>query len=252
MDNKNVFVAIALSMAVLLFWGAFFETPRQVKESQTLDNTQTNQNNVQSDITPNINQEKIVKKISRKDALTEVDRIIIENEKVKGSISLKGAIFDDLSFKNYKKDLKSEESVVLLNPKGIEDGYYIESGWASVGNEVEVPGVDSLWQVKGNRVLNEKSDVVLEWNNGKGLTFKKTIKLDDKYLFKIKQEVKNNTSSKINLYPYSQITRNKKPDDVMGFYILHEGFIGVFDGELKEDDYDDIKEKKIIRNSDNG
>ena len=164
----------------------------------------------------------LVKKISRKDALTENDRVIIENKKVKGSISLKGAIFDDLSFKNYKKDLKSEETVVLLNPKDIEDGYFIESGWASVGNEVEVPGVDSLWQVKGNRVLSEKNDVVLEWNNGKGLVFKKTIKLDEKYLFKIKQEVKNNTSSKINLYPYSQITRNKKPDDVMGFYILHE------------------------------
>ena len=104
MDNRNVFVAIALSMAVLLFWGAFFETPRQVKkENQTLNNVQTNQNETQSDITPNINQERIVKKISRKDALTEVDRVIIENEKVKGSISLKGAIFDDLSFKNYKK-----------------------------------------------------------------------------------------------------------------------------------------------------
>ena len=189
MDNRNVFVAIALSMAVLLFWGAFFETPRQVKENQKLDNVQTDQNKVQSDLTPNINQEKIVKKISRKDALTEVDRVIIENENVKGSISLKGAIFDDLSFKNHKKDLKSEENVVLLNPKDIEDGYYIESGWASVGNEVEVPGVDSLWQVKGNKVLSEKNDVVLEWNNGKGLVFKKTIKLDEKYLFKIKQEV---------------------------------------------------------------
>ena len=246
MDNKNVFVAIALSMAVLLFWGAFFETPRQVKENQTSGNVQTNKNIVQGDITPNINQDKTIKKISRKDALTEVDRVIIENKKVTGSISLKGAIFDDLSFRNYKKDLKSDENVVLLNPKQIEDGYYIESGWASVGNEVDVPGLDSLWQVKGNRVLNNKNDVVLEWNNGKGLTFKKTIKLDDKYLFKIEQEVKNNTSQKINLYPYSQITRNKKPDDVMGFYILHEGFIGVFDGELKEDDYDDIKEKKII------
>ena len=252
MDNRNVFVAIALSMAVLLFWGAFFETPRQVKENQNPSNLQANQNKIQNDITPNINQEKIIKKISRKDALTEVDRVIIENEKVKGSISLKGALFDDLSFKNYKKDLKSEDNVILLNPKEIEDGYYIETGWASVGNEVVVPGVDSLWQVKGNRVLNEKNSVILEWNNGKGLIFKKTIKLDEKYLFKIKQEVKNNTSSKINLYPYSQITRNKKPDDVMGFYILHEGFIGVFDGELKEDDYDDIKEKKIVRNSDNG
>ena len=252
MDNKNVFVAIALSMAVLLFWGAFFETPRQVKENQKLDKVQTNQNKVQNDITPNINQETIVKKVSRKDALSEVDRVIIENGKVKGSISLKGAIIDDLSFKNHKKDLKSEENVVLLNPREIEDGYYIETGWASIGNEIEVPGIDSLWQVRGNKVLNEKNDVVLEWNNGKGLIFKKTIKLDEKYLFKIKQEVKNNTSSKINLYPYSQITRNKKPDDVMGFYILHEGFIGVFDGELKEDDYDDIQEKKIVRNSDNG
>ena len=70
---------------------------------QSLDKVQTNQKEPQNDITPNINQEKIIKKISRKDALTEVDRIIIENEKVKGSISLKGGIFDDLSFKNYKK-----------------------------------------------------------------------------------------------------------------------------------------------------
>ena len=96
---------------------------------------------------------------------------------LKGSISLKGAIIDDLSFKNHKKDLKSEENVVLLNPKEIEDGYYIETGWASIGNEIEVPGIDSLWQVKGNKVLSEKNDVVLEWNNGKGLIFKKTIKL---------------------------------------------------------------------------
>ena len=125
MDNKNVFVAIALSMAVLLFWGAFFETPRQVKENQNPNNVQTNQNKIQNDITPNINQEKIVKKVSRKDALTEVNRVIIENEKVKGSISLKGAIFDDLSFKNYKKDLKSEDNVILLNPKNEEPVYLL-------------------------------------------------------------------------------------------------------------------------------
>ena len=84
-----------------------------------------------------------MKKVSRKDALSEVDRVIIENGKIKGSISLKGAIIDDLSFKNYKKDLLSEENVVLLNPREIEDGYYIETGWASIGNEVEVPGADS-------------------------------------------------------------------------------------------------------------
>ena len=249
MDNKNVFVAIALSMAVLLFWGAFFETPRQVKEAQNTDQVKKE---TQNQITPNISPEKIITKISRKDALTKDDRVLIENEKVKGSISLQGAIFDDLSFKNYKTTLKSNDNVIFLNPKETEDGYYIESGWTSVGNKIEVPSVDSIWKVKGNRVLTKNSEVNLEWNNGQGLIFSKTISLDDKYLFKINQQVKNNTSSEVNLYPYAQITRNKKPDDVMGFYILHEGFIGVFDGELKEDDYDDIKEKKIVRNADNG
>ena len=250
MDNKNVFVAIALSMAVLLFWGAFFETPRQVKEGQ--NNDQVVQQETLNQITPNISPEKISTKISRKDALTKDDRVLIENDKVIGSISLQGAIFDDLSFKNYKTSLKSDDNVVFLNPKETEDGYYIESGWTSVGNKIEVPGVDSIWKVKGDRVLTKNSEVNLEWNNGQGLIFSKTISLDDKYLFKINQQVKNNTSSEVNLYPYAQITRNKKPDDVMGFYILHEGFIGVFDGELKEDDYDDIKEKKIVRNADNG
>ena len=252
MDNKNVFIAIALSMSVLLFWGAFFETPRQINENQSQNKNEIIKKNEQSEITPNILPEKIITKISRKDALTKVDRIIVENEKVTGSISLQGAIFDDLSFKNYKTTLDSEENVIFLNPKETQDGYYIESGWTSVGNKIAVPNLDTIWKVKGNRVLSNNSDVTLEWDNGRGLTFTKTISLDEKYLFKIKQKVKNNTSSEVSLYPYAQITRNKKPDDVMGFYILHEGFIGVFDGELKEDDYDDVKDKKIVRNSDNG
>ncbi|KPU82473.1 hypothetical protein JI56_01940 [SAR11 cluster bacterium PRT-SC02] len=250
MDNKNVFVAIALSMSVLLFWGAFFETPRQVKEPS--NNKIVKENVQQNEMVPSIGQETINSEISRDNAITEVDRVIIENEKVTGSLSLQGAIFDDLSFKKYKKDLKSEENVIFLNPKKTEDGYYIETGWTSVGNKVKVPSLESLWSVKGNKVLNEKNNVVLEWNNGEGLIFKKIITLDDKYLFRVKQEVTNNSNESINLYPYAQITRNKKPDDVMGFYILHEGFIGVFDGELQEDDYDDIEEKKIVRDAKNG
>ena len=250
MDNKNVFVAIALSMSVLLFWGAFFETPRQVKEPS--NNKIVKENVQQNEMVPSIGQETINSEISRDNAITEVDRVIIENEKVTGSLSLQGAIFDDLSFKKYKKDLKSEENVIFLNPKKTEDGYYIETGWTSVGNKVKVPSLESLWSVKGNKVLNEKNNVVLEWNNGEGLIFKKIITLDDKYLFRVKQEVTNNSNENISLYPYAQITRNKKPDDVMGFYILHEGFIGVFDGELQEDDYDDIEEKKIVREAKNG
>ena len=249
MDNKNVFVAIALSMSVLLFWGAFVDTPKPVNQNnKKIENKNFNNN----EITPNINPEKFVTKVSRKDALVKDDRIIIDNKKIQGSISLKGAIFDDLSFKNYKKKLESDEKVVFLNPKETEDGYYIETGWTSLGNKIKVPTIESIWSIKGDRTLGENGKIILEWNNGEGIVFKKIISLDEKYLFKVKQEVKNNTKMIIELYPYAQITRNKKPDDVQGFYILHEGFIGVFDGELKEDSYEDIKDKKISRDANNG
>ncbi len=252
MDNKNVFVAIALSMSVLLFWGAFFETPKQQQQNQ-IDKPVKSQENVSSTgITPNVNQEIIINKVSRKDAIAQVNRINIENENVIGSLSLKGAIFDDLSFKKYKQKLDSDQKVVFLNPKETLDGFFIETGWTSIGNKIKVPSLESEWKVNGNRVLTNNNPVILEWNNNSGLIFSKKIELDDKYLFKIKQSVKNTTNKNIELYPYSQITRNKKPDDVMGFYILHEGFIGVFDGELKEDGYDDVEERKISREANNG
>ena len=205
-----------------------------------------------NNIVPNLNPEIIKQKISREDSLVKSNRVIIENDKVLGSLSLQGAIIDDLSFKNYKKELGSDKKVVLLNPKETEDGYFIETGWTSVGNKINVPKIDTIWQVKGNKILNKDKPITLEWNNNEGLIFKKIIELDDKYLFRIRQEVSNKTNKAVELYPYAQITRNKKPDDVMGFYILHEGFIGVFDGELKEDDYDDIKENKISREANNG
>ena len=251
MDNRNVFVAIALSMSVLLFWGAFFDTPKQ-QRNVVSQKQERNLNSSTNQITPDINQFKTESTLTRKDAITQNDRVIIKNDNVEGSISLKGAVIDDLSFIKYKKELKNEDKVVFLNPKEIADGYYVETGWSSIGNKIKVPNIETQWSVKGNKLLNQNNSVTLIWNNGEGIIFKKIVSLDDKFLFKIKQEVQNNTKEDLELYPYAQITRNKKPDDVQGFYILHEGFIGVFDGELKEDGYDDIKEKKISRNADNG
>ena len=109
-----------------------------------------------------------------------------------------------------------------------------------------MPSIDLEWKVKGNKILTENEPVLLEWNNNEGLIFQKKIELDEKFLFKINQTIKNSSNKSVELYPYAQMSRNKKPDDVMGFYILHEGFIGVFDGELKEDGYDDIEEKKYL------
>ena len=249
MDNKNVFIAIALSMSVLLFWAAFFETPKPINNNEGVPQQQKSN---ESSITPNINETLKVKTITREESIINSERIKIENQNVIGSISLKGGLIDDVSFKNHKQNLKNNLNVEFLNPAETENGFYAETGWTSIGDQIKVPSKESIWRIKGNNILTEKKPVTLEWNNGEGIIFKKKIEIDDKYLFKITQEVQNNSNKIIELYPYAQITRNKVPDDIQNFYISHEGFIGVFDEELNEDDYDDIEEKKIVRESNEG
>jgi YidC/Oxa1 family membrane protein insertase len=256
MDNKNVFVAIALSMSVLLFWGAFFETPK--KDNQNLNKNNQIQQKTENSITPNtnqapsINQINVEKKFSREESINKSNRIKIENGNIVGSISLEGGLIDDISFKNHKQKVDGKKNIEFLNPSQSENGFYVESGWASIGNNIKVPTKNSKWEVEGNKTLTDKSPITIKWNNKEGVIFKKKIELDGKYLFKISQEIQNNTSKNLELYPYAQITRNKIPDDIQNFYISHEGFIGVFDDELKEDDYDDVEDKMIVREANEG
>jgi len=253
MENKNVFIAIALSMSVLLFWSAFVDPPQPVdKQNQKVSKNIIENKIVDNGIVPNIDGTIIKKNISREDSLKKANRILLENKKIKGSISLVGATIDDLSFKNYKVNIKSNDIVQFLNPKETKNGYFAETGWASIGNKIKVPTNKSVWSVVGNKILSVNSPVILEWNNGSNLIFRKKIEIDDNYLFKINQEVKNNSSEQVELYPYAQLTRKNIPEDLKGFYILHEGFIAVLDDELKEDDYDDIEEKKIVREAEKG
>ena len=249
MDNKNVFIAIALSMSVLLFWAAFFETPKQSDKS--VSQNQVIKKN-ENQITPSIENSLKVKNISRDESIAKSKRIKIENNNIIGSLSLKGGLIDDISFKNHKQNLQNKKNVEFLNPAETKDGFYAETGWTSINNEIKVPNKETVWNVVGNNILKDNQSVTLEWNNGNGIVFKKIIKLDDKFLFRITQQVKNNTKKSIDLYPYAQLTRNKIPDDIQNFYISHEGFIGVFDEELKEDDYDDIEENKIVRDANEG
>tara|TARA_Y100001970_G_scaffold25335_1_gene30264 strand:- start:96 stop:1805 length:1710 start_codon:yes stop_codon:yes gene_type:complete len=258
MEGKNIVIAIALSLSVILFWEAFMTVPnKEVNKSYNTQNQKKSSGelknqDIANEITPSVNQTKVSSVITREESINSSERIKIRNENLEGSLTLKGAIIDDISFKNYKKVLGEDKNVNFLNPKETENGYFIETGWTSLGNTVKVPNAESIWSIKGNNVLTEGKTIFLEWNNQEGLVFRKKIQLDDKFLFNISQEVENNSSKAVELFPYAQITRNKKPDDIQGFFILHEGFIGVFDSELKENDYDDIEDKKQIFEADSG
>jgi YidC/Oxa1 family membrane protein insertase len=249
MEGKNLILAISLSALVLIMWSIFFFflSPTIDKKQNKIEKIQK-ENGISS---PSIETTKKIKAVSRVESLKTTKRISVENESVSGSISLTGGIIDDILFKNYNQDLKSEKKVVLLNPDGLDEGYYIETGWASTYKDVDLPNSKTEWSIVGNSKLTPNNPVTLKWTNNKQITFIKTIELDENFLFKINQQIKNNGNNNYDFYPYAQIVRNKKPK-ILGYYILHEGFIGVFDEELKEEDYKDIEEKKFTANSSSG
>ena len=63
----------------------------------------------------------------------------------------------------------------FLNPKNTDDGFYIETGWTSINNKIKVPSKNSVWKLKNNTFLSDNQPIILEWNNGEGIIFKKKI-----------------------------------------------------------------------------
>ena len=242
MDTKNIIAAISLSALVLVLYSLFFAPPppKQDIKKKKIENT-TQQSEISS---PSVEKKIETQSISRKKSLSLTTRVEIENQNIIGSISLKGALIDDLTFKKYTTEVNSKKNIILLNPNSSKDGYYIESGWSSTNKNIELPNNSSIWEIKGNSKLTPNNPVTLQWINEQGIIFTNTYKIDDKYLFKLNQKIENRSNSIIDFYPYAQIIRNIKPE-VSNFYILHEGMLGVFDEKLEEQDYEDIEDKKF-------
>ena len=247
MDTRNVIAAISLSAAVIILYSLFFQPdPATIKKNIAEQNKIEN-----NEDTPSLDKNENFSKLSRADALKENDRIQFENGSVVGSISLKGAAIDDLTFKEYNIELNRNEKITLLSPRNVEDGYLIESGFVSTNKNIDIPDASTVWEVSGNNKLTNNNPVKLTWSNAQGITFEKHISLDDQFLFTVKEKIINSSDKSYNFYSYGQIIRNELPE-ISGFYILHEGFLSVLDDELIEEDYDDIQDKKFTQIAQDG
>ena len=247
MESKNVIAAISLSAAVIILYSLFFQPDPQVIK-QNLAEQKKIENNTD---TPSLDKNENITKLSRKDALKINDRIQFENRSIIGSISLKGAAIDDLTFKEYNVELNGNDKITLLSPRNVEDGYLIESGFVSTNKNIDIPDASTVWKVSGNKRLTNNNPVKLIWSNTQGIIFEKYISLDDQFLFTVKEKIINKSNKSYNFYSYGQIIRNKLPE-ISGFYILHEGFLSVLDDQLIEEDYDDIQEKKFSQTAQEG
>ena len=247
MEPKNIIAAISLSAAVIILYGLFFAPdPQEIKKIQ-----EEKKEIVQNSEAPSLEQNQEFSKITREEAIKESERIVFENDNIKGSLALNGAIIDDLIFKKYTNTLNGDDKVVLLNPRQTKSGYYVETGWATNNKNIDVPTSETKWKFIGNNKLTPNTPIKLFWINDQGIKFEKNISIDEKFLFNIEQKIINNSEKTYNFYPYGQIIRNSAPE-VTNFYILHEGLLGVFDEQLVEEDYEDIKEKKFSVNAESG
>ena len=246
-DQRNLILAIALSVAVIFGFQFFYEMPRQ-REAQLRQAAQQAEQ-VQETTTapgapgaaPGVPGASTAQPMTREASLAASPRVRIDNGAIHGSIALRGSRIDDVTLQRYRETVDpNSPEIVLLSPPGSPHPYFAEYGW--VGDPgTALPGPETLWNAEGAE-LTAKDPVSLHWDNGAGLTFAKRFELDSDYMFTIKRSVTNNTGQPVTLYPYGLLSRWGTPP-TLGYYILHEGPIGALDGRLEEWKYTNVSEK---------
>ena len=243
-DNRNLFAAIALSVLVLVGWEVFVAKPQaNLQQKQHVAAQQQAKSETPAQVVaPPVASPAAPAVLSRAAALKQGGaRIAVRTPKVDGSIRLVGARLDDLKLKGYHDTVNPKSPEIdLLAPSGSAYPYFAQFGWTSADPKLAVPGDNTPWALKSGDVLSPGHPVVLTWDNGRGLVFTRTIAVDDEYMFTVTDTVADQGAGKVVLYPYALVVRDGVPQH-QTFAMLHEGFIGAADGNLKDAKYDDFK-----------
>ena len=236
-DQKNLLLAIVLSIVVLFVFQALFPTePPPPPPPATDEDGRPGPDAVPVPV--------LQVPADRSEALAESARFPVnpdrDHGRVAGSIALQGLRLDDLTLLGYRQEVGGSEEIVLLSPAGAPMPYFAEFGWVNAaGGATEVPGPDSLWVAEDGRQLDAGEPVTFRWANAAGVVFRQTLELDENYLFRVTLSVTNATAEELAFHPFGFVRRGELPE-LVGFYILHEGPLGVFNETLEEIDYDDL------------
>ena len=252
MDQKNLIFAIALALAILLGWQMLVEQPRQEQAEAELQRIEEaagrDPNTIGIPAVPAPGQTALsaapAQPRERDDVLVESRRIAIETASYRGSINLTGGRFDDLTLRNYRQTVEAgSENITLLSPRGTANPYFAEFGWLT-GNGTVTGGGKTLWSTRQNKLTTEKP-LVLTARTDDGLILTRTIAVDAKYMFTVTDSIKNGSNASVNVSSFGRVTRVNTPD-TRGFFILHEGPIGVLNEDLHEISYDDLEDEPEV------
>lgn len=245
MNNNitNLIIALVCSVAIIFGWQFFYEKPKldKLAEANNIYNQKMNELKKVEDVTK-------YSEISRDEAICSSDarRVKIKSGMLSGSILLKGLRFDDLTLLDYHENIaKNSSPVELFSPTSAKNAYFAEIGWIGVNAGTTLPHSDTVWNTESD-VLTPEAPVSFVWVNPEGVKFQIVVTLDENYLFTIKQSTTNNGQKPISVQYYGLINRNYNAKEKL-VNILHQGPIGVINGKLEEQTYDDVRDKKVFK-----
>lgn len=259
-NNRNYFVAIALSVLILIAWQFFYINPKIESERVAAEAEQATQQATQPAAGQTSSQDGAATGVAggssgavpgagatREEAVGQSARVAIDTPTLSGSINLTGGRLDDLHLKDFHETVdKTSPTIVLLSPAQTPEGYFAEIGYVGGAETGPVPGPQTVWTAAEGAKLTPSTPVVLTFTNEKGVVFTRTVKIDDKYMFEIDDQITNGSGNPISISPYGRVTRFNKPA-TQGVYVLHEGLIGVIGEQgLQEIDYSDVDDGPAI------
>lgn len=264
-DNRNTILAIVLSAIILTAWQYFFAIPRIDHQRQKMETEQAiNSGNVssvinalkprqQTETSPPPIDRMLRPTVDRSQKIAMEERVIIDTPSIGGSLNLKGGYIDDIFLKKYHETVSRDSpSIILLSPEGTPNAYYARFGWINNNPDqiIKLPNEETLWQVERGGPLAPDQPVTLIHDNGEGLLFRRIYSIDENYMITMQDSLINKGNSVISVHPYSSIYRHDTPK-TQGFYILHEGIIGLMGEEqgLQTISYSDLQERLLIETS---
>jgi YidC/Oxa1 family membrane protein insertase len=260
-EHRNTILAVVLSLIVVVGWQYFVGYPQMEKQRREALLKQQEQTQQQPSAaapatpgpqagTPPVPGAPAAASpsvgVTREALINASAHVAIDTPRLNGSIDLKGARIDNLALEQYRETIERDSPpIVLFSPSGAPDAYYAEFGWVpAAGTTAKLPGPDTVWKQEGSGALGVDHPVTLSYDNGAGLIFRRSIAVDEHYLFTIKDQVENKSENPVTLFPYALISRHGTPK-TLGYYILHEGLIGVMgDQGEQEETYKKIEDKK--------
>ena len=234
-NNRNYFVAIALSVVILIAWQFLYINPKMEKERVAAQQAEllkpkpatpaAGDSAAATPALPGATNNAAVP--GANETAAKSARVAIDTPALSGSINLAGARFDDLKLKDYHETVDDKSPIItLLSPAETKDGYFTELGY--VGNDATgtAPGPQTVWTLKSGTTLTQSTPVTLTYTNEKGVIFDRTISVDEHYMFQVNDKITNGSAEPVSLSGYGRVTRFSKPA-TPSVYVLHEGFIGV-------------------------